>query len=710
MAGNDNGTPTPVPYTQIQSVQPSPTATPGYARLPDGTYIIPANSDTNSPGGVVQFQPENNRIVGQSNNGTEYDVSPIKGAAPPPSSPAPKSTAVNPAPKPPSTDTNVATDAVQPIDANVLTTSYDPVTITVNRTDSSSELPLPSNQFGSFGYSFILLDSSGNVKKEITLAVAPEEFQQVETSTSNVILTAGDIFTDSFGPGLTIISLSGTFGQRPTGNNVFGNFGSTKIGNFSTALPSSTSSGQWLVLQLRDMFRQYLDSQNPILHSAKDNYGQKLQFLNPKDNEFWNIEPVKNWFVLSRSKSSPFLYRYKLTFVCTTKIDQRGNGFLADIQSARMDATSFINSNYTRFSDTLNSMSNYASEISIAMGYIGSGYTDFTANIFTPLTDIQTAINNFLTNTTGIINYPLTSISQVQTNISSLQTSLNSLTSNPSVPYDPFLDNLLVRTSIILDNFILYPNLFVKTYIKSDFVSETLPVNTTISYINIQDVTNVEYYTVLAGDTIEGIAFKTLGDVIYWKSLAEFNSLAYPYISTIIPKPDKTLGPGDTMAIPIITPSAQQSSNLILGSSIDSKNPNSGYGIDFYLDPTHDITFVLTTAANTLNQKFPNDLVTVTGIPNLMQAVNIKLNVHRGELNAHPLFGITDFTGYRTTNLLSAKAYTEFRSTMLSDSRIQDVLNQTVTINGDILKYSAELQVKTQNPLISLEGSLVLSQ
>lgn len=711
----DSGNPTPQPTVQNTPVPPSPTATPGSPSTwtdPGGAVHVNGSADMSGgfPGGTVLPGPDGN-LHALAFNGSEPSLIPLNGSSAPPSAPGVKKTATAPKTKAPSTEKNVATDISQPIDQNVLTTSSDPIPVTINRTDSSSALPLPSNQFGSFGYTFILMDGDGKVEKEITLAVAPEEFQQVETSTSNVILTAGDVFTDSFGPGLTLITLAGTFGQRPTGNNVFGNFGSTRIGNLSTALNSSTSSGQWLVLQLRDMFRQYLDKQNPILYDAKTNYGRRLQFLNPKDNEFWNIEPVKNWFTLSRSKSSPFLYRYKLTFVCTTKVDQRGTGFLADVQNARMDANAFITGNYTRFSDTLNSISNYASEISTVMGYVGSAYVDFSANIFTPLTDIQSAINNFLTNTTGIINYPLSNMVAVKNNIADLQQNLTTLlTTNPSVIYDPYLDNLLVKTSIIMDNFQLYPNLFAKQFLTSDFVSQTLPVNTTITYIDIQDITDVKYYVILAGDTIEGIAFKTLGDVTYWKMLAEFNGLAYPYISVLSPKPDKTLGPGDTMAIPITFPTAQQVNNLVLGSSIDSRDPNSGYGVDFYLDPTQDITFQLTTANNALQKLFKDDLVTVTGVPNLMQALGIKLNVHKGELTAHPQFGLTDFTGYRTTNLLSAKAYTEFRSTMLSDSRVVDVINQNVNITADIMNYSAELKVRTKNQLIALEGALVLSK
>lgn len=713
MAGIDSGNPTPQPTVQNTPVPPTPTSTPGSAPSwtdPSGAVHVNGSADMSGgfPGGVVGQGPDGSTHT-LAFNGSEPSRIDNPGPVAPVSTPGPKKTSVTPKTKPPS-EKNVASDVSQPIDQNVLTTSSDPIPVTINRTDSSSALPLPSNQFGSFGYTFILMDGDGKVEKEITLAVAPEEFQQVETSTSNVILTAGDVFTDSFGPGLTLISLAGTFGQRPTGNNIFGNFGSTKIGNLSTALTSATSSGQWLVLQLRDMFRQYLDKQNPILYDAKTNYGRRLQFLNPKDNEFWNIEPVKNWFVLSRSKSAPFMYRYKLTFVCTTKVDQRGTGFLADVQNARMDANAFITGNYTRFSDTLNSISNYASEISTIMGYVGSGYVDFTANIFTPLADIQSAINNFLTNTTGVINYPISNILRIKSNIVNLQDQLTTLNNNPSIIYDPYLDNLLVKTTVILDNLILYPNLFVKQYITSDFVSQTLPVNTTITYLDIQDVTDVRYYVVLAGDTIEGISFKTLGDVTFWKMLAEFNGLAYPYISTATPKPDKTLGPGDTIAIPITFPTAQQVNNLVLGSSIDSKDPNSGYGVDFYLDPSHDITFQLTTATNTLQKKFKDDLVTVTGVPNLMQALDLKLNVHKGELISHPQYGMTDFTGYRTTNLLSAKAYTEFRSTMFSDSRVADVVNQNITISADIMNYSAELKVRTKNQLIALEGALVLSQ
>jgi LysM repeat protein len=199
---------------------------------------------------------------------------------------------------------------------------------------------------------------------------------------------------------------------------------------------------------------------------------------------------------------------------------------------------------------------------------------------------------------------------------------------------------------------------------------------------------------VKSGDTVESISSSTLGDNKYWKAIAEFNGLAYPYITDVVPQPDKTLGPGQTIAIPnsLLTVA---SGNLILGSVSPSvQTPDFALGTDFALDTNGDVII-----SN-------GDIQTVSGTENIQQAMFLKLNVHRGELPAHPHYGMADLRGYRAVNLLSAKAAAEFHDTVLSDSRVSELKNASVSISGDTLNYSAEVSVKLTNQPIALHGSV----
>lgn len=558
------------------------------------------------------------------------------------------------------------------------------LTTTPNRTASSTPLPPPSNNFSVLGYSFVLLDENSFPMQELTLAVAPEEFIQIESSTSNVVLTAGDIFTDSFGPGLTQITLSGTFGQRPTGNSLFGN---------STNQP--TSSGQYLVFQLRDMLRKYLDKLNPIItQNPKKNIGTTLQFYNPKDNEFWNIEPIGNWFTLNRSKAAPFMYRYKLSFVCTGKASSASLFGLKDPQAfLRNNVINNISSVYDSVANTISSISSYATGVANVLNEVGVGIVTFNSNIFTPIAQLQVAVNSFLSVGSKVINYPVSKMEDTRTAINSIYTEATA----KGIEIDPYVDYQIIKLLEGLDSYELYSNYFVKDFIKSDFVNQTTLYDPALSYIDLANVKSVTYYTIKSGDTIEGVALMTLGDSKYWKSIAEFNGLAYPYISDIIPKPDKTLGPGDSIAIPSIN-AGSIANNLILGSyTPNSKSPVYSLGTDFALDDSGDVVFD------------KGDIQIISGIPNLQQAMSLKLNVHRGELPAHPHYGMADLRGYRTVELLAAKASSELHDTLISDARVAEIKSPTVSINGDIINYSAEISVKLTNQPIILEGSLNIS-
>lgn len=553
------------------------------------------------------------------------------------------------------------------------------------RPASSTPLPLPSNGFASLGYSFILLDERSKVIQEISLAVAPEEFRQVEMSTSNVVLTAGDVFTDSFGPGVTMVSMSGTFGQRPTGNSIF-NFG----GN------SPTSSGQFLVLQLRDMFRKYLDLLNPIItDDATKNVKTTLQFYNPKDNEFWNIEPVGNWFQLSRSKSAPFLYRYELSFACVSRADSSWK-FLVDPQTFRANITNSLGAIYTKGAAIASTYSAYASGVLSTANQAYLSSTLLETNLLSPFASLQTAVNSFLANTTKVINFPFSEIKDMKSFIGDQQSVISSARSAGTLStYDPMVDYLFTETVSVLDSYSLYPNSFVKAYTKSDFVDQTVVVDDSIRSVDPSKVDFATYVQIKDGDTLESISMEYLGDSKYWKDLAEFNGLAYPFISSSVPRKDKTLGVGQYIAVPNALVDST-SGNLILGSS-SARTSDASLGTDFALTDDGDLSFDT------------GEIQTTSGEDNLKQAVYLKLNVHRGELVKHPHYGMADLLGYRTLPLLSAKASSEFGSTLLSDTRISEVKNMSTTIEGDTLTYSADVGVNLSKQPVLLEGSLTLT-
>lgn len=565
------------------------------------------------------------------------------------------------------------------------------------RAASSTALPAVSNNLQSFNYTFAFQPYKGTVI-EVTMVSNPEEFTQTEMSTSNVILTAGDIYSDSFGPGLTHITMSGTFGQRPVVNGIPG-------------------SGQYQVMQLRDLFRQYLDAINPIITpDPAANSGAQLLFYNPKDNESFVIEPTNDWFTLKRSKSSPFLYRYILSFTCLGPVKSTS---VFDPQSIRANALDVLNTNNSNLGTFLENATGDIENITFMMGQLGQTPNAFTNSVLTPLTNLSNAVTDFLGASTQVINYPLSSIIAIKNSLQNFQSTMTTSYAaylsggNPNFIYDPVFDNYLSQSILICDKFLLYPNQFIKQFLKSDFSTQTASYDASLVYVDLNSVKSVIYLILKSGDTLESIALAQLGSTDYWKAIAEFNNLVYPYLTDITPQPEKTLATGQQIAIPIIT-SGSLANNLILGSFISNPSPgtpginpnanNATFGTDFYINAQNDFNFVTST---TSTGAVTADIQTISGVSEFIQGIYLKINILRDELVLHKGFGMFNFTGYRTSSLLVSRAQSELQNTILSDSRVESV-NITVSLNEDVLSYQTEITTNFQTIPITLSGSISL--
>lgn len=546
-----------------------------------------------------------------------------------------------------------------------------------------------SNNFVQGFYSFIFQNWNG-LLNEITLAVNPEEFEQTDSSTSNVVLTAGDVFTDSFGPGLTNIRISGTFGQRPIINGTQG-------------------SGQLEILKLRNLFRKYLDSLNPITTpSPSKNNATKLMFFNYKDNEFWQIEPVGTYFNLRKSRKAPFLYRYDLNFTATNRV---GNNYLESFIyffDSNSQISSFLTDTDTLVSDITDDIANITTIMNLGVSQIAAN--SFVNSVFAPLQDLSSAVSDFTQSASQVINFPQNVFNSIVFNCRAIQdeiwnttkplTFTYDATNNVYIPtrlYDPQFSNILKNTILNCNSYQLYSNNFIQTYIKTNFIDQTTPSpDPTINILNINQIQSVTYYTIQNGDTLEGIASTLLGDPNFWKLLAEFNNLSYPYISTLNPQPQKTLAPGQQISIPSLAnnPTSSFSTNIVLSQFQAPPSINSSFGTDIFLDSTGDID----AASN-------QDILTITGVNNLKQAILLKLNVYRGELLAHSDYGILNILGIRTLPSLTAITQSQLEATLLSDPRISNVVNSKVSVQGDVASFQAEALPNFGAPPIILGGT-----
>ena len=171
------------------------------------------------------------------------------------------------------------------------------------------------------------------------------------------------------------------------------------------------------------------------------------------------------------------------------------------------------------------------------------------------------------------------------------------------------------------------------------------------------------FIDILFGDTLPVIAARELGDAGRWAEIIALNSMIYPYITD---DPDKVVPgvflSGTCITVPASAPSSAQ------------PDPNSVFGTDILL-----VNGKMTVANG--------DIVTVSDLPNLEQALGNLITTDQGELIYHTEYGtkirrlIGDMNG-PTAALLAAN---DAKTAVARDKRISTVNTSTGTVSGDAI-------------------------
>ncbi len=172
-----------------------------------------------------------------------------------------------------------------------------------------------------------------------------------------------------------------------------------------------------------------------------------------------------------------------------------------------------------------------------------------------------------------------------------------------------------------------------------------------------------------AGDTLQDIAARELGDAARWYDLANLNNLLPPYITDDLGKAGpRVLFSGSTIMIPGPAPAAS-----------GVADPATVFGSDAAL------------ANGQLVDDGNGDFAIVSGIPNLDAAILHRLRTRPGELIYHPRYGckIYDLIGDRGSDSTNQLAGAFVASAVRTDPRVSKVQKATATISGDSVSVSA---------------------
>jgi hypothetical protein len=195
-------------------------------------------------------------------------------------------------------------------------------------------------------------------------------------------------------------------------------------------------------------------------------------------------------------------------------------------------------------------------------------------------------------------------------------------------------------------------------------------------------------YAVGQGDTIQSLAAKHLGDARKWIDLAVINDLKPPYLSNVsLPG---TLKVGDKIMIPIIGGGGGASVDTITSGAAATGASQSDMflGEDFKMVPLPDGVFgwEIDRAGGSV------DVLKVTGIPNIAQALEMRFRTEQGANILYPSIGLPRLVGIGAFGPKLADARYQARAQILADKRIERLARFDFHVENDALFLDADVQ------------------
>ena len=221
----------------------------------------------------------------------------------------------------------------------------------------------------------------------------------------------------------------------------------------------------------------------------------------------------------------------------------------------------------------------------------------------------------------------------------------------------------------------------------SNASSESASTTGSSTSMNAGNVTNRRFsswegwvsYVIRSGDTLVNIAARELGDGSRWYEIATQNSLKAPYIS--LSNLPGTVHVGDTIMIP----AAQSAKKTRTASVSDSTHPDDLYGRDIKLYETTGSRPGRTQVDIRIDPRTGTDIATIVGVPNLVQACQLKLWVEQGTHMLDPSFGVPLVVGYPNTSATVMAVRSAVRGGLSRDSRISRITKMIVVAEDDML-------------------------
>lgn len=493
-------------------------------------------------------------------------------------------------------------------------------------------------------------------------------------------------------------------------------------------------SGQRRFQYLQDVvFRTYAD----LKRDKTTAFSTKLYFHNPKDDEHWRVVPLR--FTLERDKSNRVLYRYNIELLVVDKAEEK-------VLSEDLTLLESIRAAIQTVATAVDTIRGAVQAITQVIGEV----KQFVAGVFAIIDSARALIDDVTNVITGVTDLITTPIRSVEALIEDLETSLVAVAN----AVDNTDDAIAAAVAGVDRAAAEFPDTVRQAFRDIEFGAETIlqfpelfeaPAQVEITALQTRNELSLQRSTeVLEGaatfntfleaaalgsgpvvgeaeraagergigrgqpvfpsakehvveqtDTLQSLASRFLGDARLWKHIAVVNKLRSPYISES--GAEGTIAVGGTLLVPSFARAPRKRpQHWIIGTSSELPAPERSLGRDLQLKP-HPRDSRRYDLAIDVN-KGNTDARTVGGIPNLQQALELRLRVERGTAVLYRDLGYRRVTG--TLQLGASLDALAFRlsESVGNDPRVASVRDlrfveiEGVALDAVVVEMSAEIR------------------
>jgi len=294
--------------------------------------------------------------------------------------------------------------------------------------------------------------------------------------------------------------------------------------------------------------------------------------------------------------------------------------------------------------------------------------------------ELRTKFAKFLSRTSNIITSPLDIAKNLVDTAKVAMSSITQLREAGKITTDRYVNALEMYRSILIEGLKIYGYQISEGWQVSKIL--TLPgdagLNTPIDIltpisrsVNLQtyEFSGLVVYTVRGEDSLQSIAQSQLGNVDLWPYIASVNAGIDSSADLIV---------GEEIFIPVTTDisNGTNKEQFILTEDV-ARDP---YGSDILLDSDGNIVI-----------QENSDFALVSGLSNVQQAIDLRLNTQVGSMIKQSVYGIAAQAGFAGTTMAIRYLKLSIRSALIQDPRIESIDNMIVSLGSDVLNISMNI-------------------